>query len=493
MACIINADNGAISGSAGVKTTADSTGVLNIQTNGTTAISISASQAVSFTNTPTFTGGTANGVLYLNGSKVATSGTALVFDGTNLGIGTSSPGAKLEVNAGANTEIRVNTSGSGYLQLGQFTNGAFIGTSSSDATAGVLRLGTGGSERARIDTSGNLGIGTSSPAYPLQVRRPGGACSLGLTMDNYGSIAELARSIFYYAIGDLTSDRTGHLFFTRNATSTDNLRLVINSAGNVGIGTASPVNKLGLSPTTANNSERVINIYSGSNVAQAYVSIGSQYATDNANVNSEIRFGNEQTTGAPSYLAFATGTSTSSTERARITSGGKFLLNTTSTVVSGDEICGMIGTSGIGVKCTGGSSNFAAGFWNDATSGDNNLALFYTETGGTQRGSITYNRGAGQVAYNVTSDVRLKNNIADAVDAGSKVDALKVRQFDWKETGNHVDYGFVAQELDAIAPQAVSKPEDEEAMWSVDYSKLVPMLVKEIQSLRARVAQLETK
>ena len=80
----------------------------------------------------------------------------------NLGIGTSSPGAKLEVNAGANTDIRVNTSGSGYLQLGQFTNGAFISTSSSDATAGVLRFGTGGTERARITSGGDFLVGRTS-------------------------------------------------------------------------------------------------------------------------------------------------------------------------------------------------------------------------------------------------------------------------------------------------------------------------------------------
>ena len=50
---------------------------------------------------------------------------------------------------------------------------------------------------------------------------------------------------------------------------------------------------------------------------------------------------------------------------------------------------------------------------------------------------------------------------------------------------------MVAQELQAVAPEAVSASEDPDEMLGVDYSKLVPMLVKEIQSLRARVAQLE--
>jgi hypothetical protein len=50
---------------------------------------------------------------------------------------------------------------------------------------------------------------------------------------------------------------------------------------------------------------------------------------------------------------------------------------------------------------------------------------------------------------------------------------------------------MVAQELQNVAPEAVSAPEDPEEMMGVDYSKLVPMLVKEIQALRTRVQELE--
>lgn len=106
-------------------------------------------------------------------------------------------------------------------------------------------------------------------------------------------------------------------------------------------------------------------------------------------------------------------------------------------------------------------------------------------------GSITID--ASSTAYNTSSDRRLKENIADAADAGSKVDAIKVRQFDWKTDGSHQDYGMVAQELQSVAPEAVSGDADSEEMMGVDYSKLVPMLIKEIQALRARVAQLEDK
>lgn len=108
----------------------------------------------------------------------------------------------------------------------------------------------------------------------------------------------------------------------------------------------------------------------------------------------------------------------------------------------------------------------------------------------TQIGSISQS-GTTAVLYNTTSDARLKENIADSSDAASLIDALQVRQFDWKSDGSHQRYGFVAQELYEVAPEAVSKPQDPEEMMAVDYSKLVPMLVKEIQSLRARVSQLE--
>ena len=94
--------------------------------------------------------------------------------------------------------------------------------------------------------------------------------------------------------------------------------------------------------------------------------------------------------------------------------------------------------------------------------------------------------------YQTSSDARLKENIADAEDAGDLIDAIQVRQFDWIADGEHQRYGMVAQELNTVAPEAVSEGETEEDMMAVDYSKLVPMLVKEIQSLRARVAQLES-
>ena len=123
MASSINAST-----TAGVVTTADTSGVLNIQTAGTTAVSIDASQAVSFTNSPTVTGGTANGVGYLDGSKVLTTGSALVFDGTNLGVGVtpSAWDSSFKVLQLANGTSLSNNGQTSYYQLG--ANNYFDGT-----------------------------------------------------------------------------------------------------------------------------------------------------------------------------------------------------------------------------------------------------------------------------------------------------------------------------------------------------------------------------
>jgi len=179
MPAIILSDNGATSGSAGLKTSGGNDGVLQLQTTTsggtpTTAISISNTQVVTYTNQPTYTGGTANGVLYLNGSKAVTSGTALVFDGTNLGIGIASPTQKLEVaGTSSATAIRVSTTGGAAAfyeasaqtgtvvsRLQSNVNAAFVGT----LTNQPFFFQVNGSEVARFDNSGNFGLGVTPSA-----------------------------------------------------------------------------------------------------------------------------------------------------------------------------------------------------------------------------------------------------------------------------------------------------------------------------------------
>jgi hypothetical protein len=132
------------------------------------------------------------------------------------------------------------------------------------------------------------------------------------------------------------------------------------------------------------------------------------------------------------------------------------------------------------------TAGVALGYFNRRSS-DGQILQFRKD--GATVGSISVT-GSG-TTYNTTSDSRLKSNIEDATSASDKIDAIQVRQFDWNVDNSHQDYGLIAQELQTVEPLAVSGDADSEEMMTVDYSKLVPMLIKEIQELRSRVATLE--
>jgi hypothetical protein len=148
----------------------------------------------------------------------------------------------------------------------------------------------------------------------------------------------------------------------------------------------------------------------------------------------------------------------------------------------------LVGRSSAGAAATDNGHVFYGSGQHYIFSNATECVRFYETSGsGQQVGSISITSSA--TAFNTSSDERLKENITDA--PAGNVDDIKVRSFDWKADGSHQDYGMVAQELEAVAPYAVTKGETEDDMWSVDYSKLVPMLIKEIQDLKAEVAALK--
>jgi Chaperone of endosialidase len=130
---------------------------------------------------------------------------------------------------------------------------------------------------------------------------------------------------------------------------------------------------------------------------------------------------------------------------------------------------------------------------------DNALILNRTTTNGQLAefrfngnavGSISYN--GSLTLYNQTSDQRLKENIADAGTAFDKISQIKIRSFDWIESKSHETHGVIAQELEQVVPQCVTKGEDNEDgsvkyFWQVDTSPLVPLLIKSIQELKNTV------
>jgi hypothetical protein len=237
-------------------------------------------------------------------------------------------------------------------------------------------------------------------------------------------------------------------------TGTEAMRIA--SSGNVGIGTSTINEKLVVyTDDSGSNFVQIANsTTTAANDRGFYIGID---ANENARINQR----------EDADLVF----STDDTEAMRLDSSGNLLVGTTS--VSTDPGVQIFGAGNIFTHIAG-------------TAGADSMRFYRNSV---EVGSITTT--GTTTTYNTSSDARLKENIADAEDAGAKVDAIQVRQFDWKADGSHQDYGMIAQELLTVAPEAVSGDPESDDMMGVDYSKLVPMMLKEIQSLRARVAQLE--
>jgi hypothetical protein len=200
----------------------------------------------------------------------------------------------------------------------------------------------------------------------------------------------------------------------------------------------------------------------------------------------------DETPGAndmPGRLAFGTTADggSSPTERMRIDSSGRVLIGTTSVIdIEADTQDGFVFGPGSLANVTMSASNTPV-LRLRRRSVNGNAALFYRDT--TNVGSISVTTTA--TAYNTSSDYRLKQNVEPMVGGLTKLAQLKPSTFEFKsEPGAKVD-GFIAHEVQAVVPQAVTGEKDGDEMQGLDHSKLVPVLVAAVQELSAKVAALE--
>ena len=294
-----------------------------------------------------------------------------------------------------------------------------------------------------IDSSENVGIGTSTTVRKLTVNETGTSAIAHFESDQSASKVYFhdanTSQTYSVALGSVGDDMAFY------ASSGGNERMRIDSSGNVQV-----------------KGGNELRVYRADNAI--YGSI--KYLTGSGGLQLNDKNGDG--------ISFVQ--ADGATEYARIDSSGNLLVGVTSIADATSRTYG---------NAFSGGSAYAN--WTSWGSGTHANAAF--RNGTNQVGSIVTT--STSTAYNTSSDYRLKENIADADDAGSKIDAIQVRKYDWKADGSHQDYGMIAQELQTVAPEAVSGDADSEEMMGVDYSKLVPMLIKEIQSLRNRVTQLE--
>ena len=184
--------------------------------------------------------------------------------------------------------------------------------------------------------------------------------------------------------------------------------------------------------------------------------------------------------GGSSALLFKTASSSGSlTERMRITSGGDVLFGTTSAPNGTSSYGGAIVSAG--------SSVLAQLRLSSSSTGTSNLANFYNNYGLV--GSIST---LGQAtSFNTSSDYRLKEDLKD-FNGLEMISNIPVYDYKWKADESR-SFGVMAHELQEVLPYAVNGEKDAEEMQAVDYSKIVPLLIKSIQELTAKVEMLESK
>ena len=349
--------------------------------------------------------------------------------------------------------------------------------SSIETTSTTTTLKNNGNTYLSVDTnddvtvtndlavSGNVGIGTASPDQKLHVAHAG---RLGLRVEaTTTDIAEVLLKNTTETWG--IKNEGGNLVIADESTGI--MATVLKDSGKVGIGTASPPQKFSVSNAGADN------IVMSEN-SSASIQMFMQATASTGDIGTM--------TNHPTRIL------QNNTERMRIDSGGTVLMGQTTNPATATLVLKVSTGSANGVNAQITSNTGTSYPWSNYNAS------------GTYVGGISCTSSA--TAFPTSSDVRLKKDIKDAPSAIEKIKAARVVSHEWKEEDTApVEFGFVAQELIKVVPQAVIEGKDKEdggieIPWGVDYSKLVPLLVKTVQeqqtvieSLEARIAKLEAK
>ena len=451
----------------------------------------------------------------------------------NVGIGTSSPSAKTEIAGSSNSTYLIAGGDDGSngraLTFTSSASAAFNGavhTINAPSSQGVIALSTYSTERMRIDSSGRVGIGTSSPTEILHIATASGASVINLQRTDTNTAGSVGTVSFtaldnhavaaVAAIGD-GNDEGAHLTFrTTSAASNTNWfsstteRMRITSSGNVGIGTTSPDGRVDIAQdqnTTKFTTPHLALTATDTTDTTGFT--GISYAASTLTNYGWTVGALRSTSGANSAFLFTQhNNSASGTERMRLDGSGNLQV--------GFSSYSSLGSSNTGCRLS------ADGTTNALARGSNGTVLqFYSGSGGAGYISVSGNAAS----YNTSSDYRLKENVETLSGAITRVKALKPKRFSWIEDGldsPNID-GFLAHEAQTVVPEAISGAKDamrdeeyevtpavldddgnvvtEAVMGTrsvpdyqgIDQSKLVPLLTAALQEAIAKIEDLETR
>jgi hypothetical protein len=254
--------------------------------------------------------------LYVSASEpISISSSGDIYAATNVGIGTTSPASMLHISGTGNTFTRyTNTTNSGQLMdVGSNSSGQhFI----FGYGAYPMLFGTDGSERMRITSAGNVGIGTTAPGYRLHVKDSANVGTIAIGNDTYPGLIYSNASTGEFRIDNRSSAGGGYITFYPNgqAATIGSEAMRINTAGNVGIGTTSPFSTAKLQVKTATDIN--VAIQTGTTNTSG-IKINAFNDAGNANIPLELN---------GSILSLKTGEA----ERMRIDASGNVGIGTTS-------------------------------------------------------------------------------------------------------------------------------------------------------------------
>ena len=442
-------------------------------------------------------------------STTLTGGTGIVNIGSgqfykdasgNVGIGTAAPDRRLYVQtptAGASlgsNAVVFSDAAAATMELKQST------TENQWYSNVAMTLATNGSERIRINTSGNVGIGGTTPASNPKLSLYGGIRFL----------TNEAASATYTGIGSIAAD-------TVSISTSGSERMRIDTSGNVGIGnTAANVNdQVGAirpllvskadSATTIAGSQAAIVIGNSdtttSNTSQlSFAAITGASATYYTSAAINCIFGARTNGQYPTgQLTFSTSTTlnTAPTEKMRIDTdgivmvGGSFVARTSEAKL---ELTSAANTALSLYMYKTSQVEVTLGF---KSSTDSN---FYVGTGSTSVGTYgVYLTNTGS-SWNSVSDERMKTIVEPIENASAKVATLRtvIGYFNNDTTQTRRPF-LIAQDVQAVLPEAVNVQNLETGTLGMSYTDTIPLLVAAIKeqqalitSLTARIAALET-